>query len=160
MRHSFGRSAPAISLILLFAAHAAVAADDTADPSLLTLERIFEDEEFEVESFGPARWLEDGSGYTTLESSEEIEEAKEIVRYDPATGERSVLVPATSAGARRGRGTAPDRRLPVVRGRQAAADLHQHRKGVASQHPRRLLGARHRKREAADSSAAKPRNRR
>ena len=96
MRHSFGRSAPAISLILFFAAHAAVAADDTADPSLLALERIFEDEEFEVESFGPARWLENGSGYTTLESSEEIEEAKEIVRYDPSTGQRSVLVPATS----------------------------------------------------------------
>ena len=96
MRHSFQLSAPTISLILLFAVHTAVAAEEAPDPSLLTLERIFGEEEFEVESFGPARWLEDGSGYTTLESSEEIEEAKEIVRDDPSTGQRSVLVPLTS----------------------------------------------------------------
>jgi len=96
MHHSFHWSAPAISLILLFAVHAAVAAEEAPDPSQLTLERIFGEEEFEVESFGPARWLEDGSGYTTLESSEEIEDAKEIVRYDPSTGQRTVLVPVTS----------------------------------------------------------------
>ena len=93
MRQSFHLSAPAISLILVFAVHAAVAAEEPPDPSQLTLERIFGEEEFEVETFGPARWLENGSGYTTLESSEEIEEAKEIVRYDPSTGQRSVLVP-------------------------------------------------------------------
>jgi dipeptidyl-peptidase-4 len=60
------------------------------------LERIFEEEEFEVKTFGPARWLEDGFGYTTLEASEEAEEAKEIVRFDLATGERTILVPVTS----------------------------------------------------------------
>jgi len=96
MRHGFHPSARAIALILLLAAHGAIAAEGTPDLSRLTLERIFEEEEFEVETFGPARWLEDGSGYTTLEASEEVEEAKEIVRYDPATGKRSVLVPATS----------------------------------------------------------------
>ena len=96
MRQSFHRSASAVALILLFTVHAAVSAEDAFDPSELTLERIFEDEEFEVESFGPARWLEDGSGYTTLEASKEVEEAKEIVRYDPTTGERTILVPATS----------------------------------------------------------------
>ena len=96
MHHGFHQSARAIALILLLAAHGAIAAEGTPDLSRLTLERIFEEEEFEVETFGPARWLEDGSGYTTLEASEEVEEAKEIVRYDPATGKRSVLVPATS----------------------------------------------------------------
>ena len=45
------------------------------------------------------------------------------------------------AGARRGRGSARDRRLPVVRGRHTAVGLHQHRKGVAAQYPRRLLVA-------------------
>ena len=96
MHHSVFRSASTISLFLLLATHVGVAAEDAADPSQLTLERIFENEEFEVETFGPARWLEDGSGYTTLEASEEDEEAKEIVRYDPATGERTILVSATS----------------------------------------------------------------
>ena len=96
MRHSLQRSTPAISLALLLAVSFFGAAEDTPDLSQLTLERIFGDEEFEVETFGPARWLEDGSGYTTLEASGEVEEAKDIVRYEPATGDRSVLVPATS----------------------------------------------------------------
>ena len=96
MHHSFHLSTPAISLILLLAVHTPLAAENAPDPSQLTLERIFEEEEFEVETFGPARWLEDGSGYTTLEASVAAEEAKEIVHYDPATGERTILVSATS----------------------------------------------------------------
>jgi dipeptidyl-peptidase-4 len=65
-------------------------------PSRLTLQRIFEDEEFEVRAFGPTRWFEIGSGYTVLEASPDFDEAKDIVLYDPATGGRSVLVPASS----------------------------------------------------------------
>ena len=79
--------------ILLFIT-AAVQADDEkkTDQSLLTLERIFTDEEFEGEKFGPARWLEDGSGYTTLEDSDTQEEGKDIVRYDPETGKGEIMV--------------------------------------------------------------------
>ena len=95
MIHSLHRSARVVALIFLIAATSTGVAEEAPDPSQLTLERIFEDEEFEVETFGPARWLEDGSGYTTLESADGAEEAKDIIRYDPATGERSVLVPAT-----------------------------------------------------------------
>jgi dipeptidyl-peptidase-4 len=95
MHHILHRSAPAIALIFLLAANSAGAAEEAPDPSQLTLERIFEDDEFEVETFGPARWLEDGSSYTTLESAEDVEGAKDIIRYDPATGDRSVLVPAS-----------------------------------------------------------------
>ncbi|MEY3583274.1 MAG: hypothetical protein RJA48_357, partial [Verrucomicrobiota bacterium] len=41
------------------------------DPSLLTLARIFsEPKEFRPESWGPAHWLKDGKGFTTLEVSE------------------------------------------------------------------------------------------
>ncbi len=66
-----------------------------ADPSRLTVERIFRDREFQVRTFGPARWLEDGTGFTTLEVSAEIGGGKDIVRYDPATGKGSVLVAAS-----------------------------------------------------------------
>jgi dipeptidyl-peptidase-4 len=66
------------------------------DPSRLTLESIFEDEKFEVEAFGPARWFETGSGYTVLEASPDFDDAKDVVLYDPVTGDRSVLVPASS----------------------------------------------------------------
>ncbi len=95
MHQSLHRSAPVIALVFLLAANSTGAAEEVPDPSQLTFERIFEDDEFEVETFGPARWLEDGSGYTTLESAEDVEGAKDIIRYDPATGDRSVLVPAS-----------------------------------------------------------------
>jgi dipeptidyl-peptidase-4 len=64
------------------------------DSSLLTVERIFSTREFFPQRFGPARWLADGSGYTTLEPSQSQEGANDIVKYDPATNARQVLVPA------------------------------------------------------------------
>lgn len=66
----------------------------TEDASILTLERIFSSAEFRSERFGPARWLADGFGYTTLERSDTVSGGRDIVRYDPKTGEREVLVPA------------------------------------------------------------------
>ncbi len=64
------------------------------DRKILTLERIYKEREFRQKSFGPARWFEDGSGYSTLEKSEEFENAKDIIKYNPETGERSILVSA------------------------------------------------------------------
>jgi len=83
-------------LCLLLAASFTGAADQPADPSRLTLERIFEDREFSVKRYGPTRWLADGSGYTTLEKSPDFEDARDIIRYVPSTGERSVLVAAAA----------------------------------------------------------------
>ncbi|PLW98428.1 MAG: S9 family peptidase [Marinilabiliales bacterium] len=62
------------------------------DPGMLTLDRLFTNNEFISERFGPARWLEDGSGYTTLESSESETGGREIVKYDPESGDRTILV--------------------------------------------------------------------
>ena len=67
----------------------------TADASQLTLERIFSSDELTPETFGPARWLEDESGYTTVEPSAASDVGRDIVRYDAATGRREVLVSAT-----------------------------------------------------------------
>jgi len=64
------------------------------DPSLLTLERIFSSDEFSANRFGPARWLKHKSGYTTLEDSEAMDEGRDIVWYDPESGDRQVLVSA------------------------------------------------------------------
>ncbi len=55
----------------------------------LTIERIFASRDFATERFGPARWLENGAAYTTVENS-----GRDIVRYSTAGGERSVLVSA------------------------------------------------------------------
>lgn len=62
------------------------------DSSILTLERLFNSNEFVSERLGPARWLIDGSGYLILEDSRSEDEVKEIVRYDAETGDRKVIV--------------------------------------------------------------------
>jgi dipeptidyl-peptidase-4 len=60
------------------------------DDALLTVERIYASRDFAAQRFGPARWLENGSGYTTLEEGRSG--GRDIVRYDPASGAREVLV--------------------------------------------------------------------
>ena len=81
-----------VALLLLVAFAGLIQAEEPNDPSLLTLERIFSSEEFDTEKFGPARWLEDGSGYTTLEDSQDQAEGEDIVRYDRETGSREIMV--------------------------------------------------------------------
>lgn len=61
---------------------------------VLTLERIFKENEFKLNHFGPAVWLEDGSGYTTLEESGKFPMAKDIIKYNPKSRKRSILVNA------------------------------------------------------------------
>jgi dipeptidyl-peptidase-4 len=63
------------------------------DSTLLTLDRIFAGAEFRGGSFGPSRWLGDGSAYTTLERVQGGR-GQEIVRYDTRTAAREALVPA------------------------------------------------------------------
>ena len=63
------------------------------------LHRIFTDDEFDPEEFGPARWQDDGKYYTTLEPSDTVkdstdEKAKDIVRYETESGRREVIIPA------------------------------------------------------------------
>jgi dipeptidyl-peptidase-4 len=64
-----------------------------ADSSLLTLARVYGSSEFASQPFGPARWLGDGSAYTTLEPTQGGE-GQDIVRYDVEAGSREVLVSA------------------------------------------------------------------
>jgi dipeptidyl-peptidase-4 len=64
------------------------------DSGQVTLERLFGTQDFAPEPFGAARWLADGTAYTTLEPSREQHGGSDIVRYDAATGRRDVLVSA------------------------------------------------------------------
>jgi len=66
----------------------------TEERNILSLERIYREYDFSLNHFGPVRWLEDGSGYTTLESSATYEGARDIILYMPETGERQLLVGA------------------------------------------------------------------
>jgi dipeptidyl-peptidase-4 len=58
----------------------------------LTVDRLYGSPEFFPQRFGPARWLDDCSGYTTLEPGRGG--VVDIVRYEPASGRRDVLVAA------------------------------------------------------------------
>jgi dipeptidyl-peptidase-4 len=83
------------SLALLALASLAVPLSaQSQDASLLTLERIYASAEFRGDFFGPASWLADGSGYVTLEPSAQLRGGQDIVRYDPETGDREIMVPA------------------------------------------------------------------
>ena len=62
-----------------------------SDPRL-TLPRIFASRDFFGERFGPAKWVASGDAYTTLELA--VGGGTDIVRYDAATGARTVLVPS------------------------------------------------------------------
>jgi dipeptidyl-peptidase-4 len=58
-----------------------------------TVHRIFGTQDFTPERFGPARWIENGGAYTTVEPSAQGA-GSDIVRYETATGARRVEVPA------------------------------------------------------------------
>jgi dipeptidyl-peptidase-4 len=68
-------------------------AGEKEDPSLLTVAGIYDSKEFEPERFS-ARWLEDSSGYLTLESSKDPAGGRDIVQHDPGTGDSEILVSA------------------------------------------------------------------
>ncbi|MEK7830208.1 MAG: DPP IV N-terminal domain-containing protein, partial [Acidobacteriota bacterium] len=64
-----------------------------ADTSLLTLDTIFS---YGAKSLGWHQWQADGSGYLMLEASAANKDALDLVRYDAASGVRTVLVSAQS----------------------------------------------------------------
>ncbi len=85
--------------VLLVAPIFAQQAARQADQSLLTLDTIFS---YRAQSLGWHQWQADGSGYLMLEPSTVSKDALDLVRYDAASGARSVLVSAqslTPAGA-------------------------------------------------------------
>src|SRR5213594_1799351 len=58
------------------------------------MRRIFASAEFAPQRFGPARWIENGTAYTTVEKSTADPDASDIVRYETATGNRGVYISA------------------------------------------------------------------
>src|SRR5918992_34888 len=80
----------AIIPVVLLALLLPVFAQQT-DPSLLTVDTIFT---YRGKSLGPVRWQENGSGYLALEPSPAKKNFVDIVRYDAASGERTVKVSA------------------------------------------------------------------
>lgn len=91
LTYRFAHCGWSILLAVLFAGPGQ--AGEAADPSRLTLERIFDSRELVGESLS-ARWTDDGDGYLTLESSTAAAGGRDIVRHDAQSGEHRVLVSA------------------------------------------------------------------
>jgi dipeptidyl-peptidase-4 len=72
----------------------ALPAGEGKDAALLTLDRIFDSADFRPDSYGPVRWLSRRPGYSTREPSEAVRGAHDLVRIDPASGKREILVSA------------------------------------------------------------------
>ena len=66
------------------------------DPGLLTLERIYASNEFRSQGLPQVRWIDGGEAYTTLERSTEIKGGRDIVRHKTKTGEKEIMVSASS----------------------------------------------------------------
>lgn len=67
---------------------------ETADSSLLTLDRIFNSAEFMQDYFGRYQWLGNGDYYTVLEKSDSIKRGMDIIKYETKSGKSSMLVNA------------------------------------------------------------------
>jgi len=81
-----------IGFQIIFSNFVPLQAQEELDSTKLTINRIFASGEFRQERFGPYKWLGDGEYYTTLESSDSIERARDIIKYSSKSGDRSILV--------------------------------------------------------------------
>src|SRR5271154_6138153 len=88
--------------LVAYPAHAQISADSDK-----LLHRMYASSDFEVKQFGPARWLDGGASYTTVEPSKSVKDGQDIVRYETATGKREIIVPASTL-------IAPGSQIPLV----------------------------------------------
>ena len=90
-----------LAFVVLIVSVAPMGAQDDARRAALDAQiaRIFEQSAYALPRFGPARWL-DATTYTTVERAGGG--GWDIVRYDAASGARSVLVPAARLTPRGG----------------------------------------------------------
>jgi len=79
--------------ILLFCVPAFIHAQ-TSDPSLLTLDRIFNSGDFDAQGVGGLRWMKSGDAYSKIERSTTVQGGSDLVSYDAATNTRTVLIAA------------------------------------------------------------------
>ena len=66
----------------------------TIDPTRLTLDRIFDGNDFNAEDAPVLQWMKRRGGYTTLDAPQGNAPGRDLVWNDPATGNREILVPA------------------------------------------------------------------
>ncbi len=96
--YSSARNIVTLLPVILMTLHASSsfplsAADQSDDSSKLTIDRIFDANEFELKNFS-ARWIEGTSAFTTLVEVDTLEKRKNIELYDCLTGQSETIVAA------------------------------------------------------------------
>ena len=64
------------------------------DISQLSLDRIFNSDDFNAKGIGGLRWLKSGDAYSKIEPSTTVKGGTDLVSYDAATNNRTVLISA------------------------------------------------------------------
>jgi len=85
-----------IALALLATVCCAVCRAQISPQGAAALSDLFAKSGYRMKSFGPARWIDEGARYTTVEPSKDLPNGQEIIEYDTATGARRVLVSAAT----------------------------------------------------------------
>ena len=80
-------------LWLVLIAVPAFALAQTGDPALLSIDRIFNSDEFNPKNIGQVRWLKSGDAYSKIERRANGA-GVDLVSYDAATNRRDVLISA------------------------------------------------------------------
>lgn len=81
----------ATSVVFLLITAPLFAQQQATNSNIVTLDSLLT---YHAKGLGPVRWQADGKGYLMLEPSPANKDAVEIIRYDAATGERTVIVAA------------------------------------------------------------------
>ncbi len=82
-----------IAIFMIAATPAMIAQERTNDPTMLTLDRIFADNEFKERTPGEYRWSKRTASYFTLETPQDGGKGQDLVRNDIATGKKEIVVP-------------------------------------------------------------------
>ncbi|MEE4116132.1 MAG: S9 family peptidase [Marinilabiliaceae bacterium] len=82
-----------LAVTLVLVVFIAPAVQSQANDELL-LEDIYKNGVYRQDGYGPVRWMKDSKAYSTLERNNDVG-AFDIVKYDAASGKRSVLVPSS-----------------------------------------------------------------
>lgn len=90
-RQHYGRI---LLLCIFFLSVSAFAPAQTTNPSLLTIDRIFNSNDFGAQGVGGFRWLKSGNAYTKIEPSATVKGGTELVSYDVEKNTRTVLIGA------------------------------------------------------------------
>src|SRR5215204_4118701 len=83
-----------ILLWVLLVSAAGLARAQEVDSSLVTIDRIFNSDYLSSKNIGGFRWLKSGDAYSKIERSDTVQGGTNLVSYDAATNQRTVLLPA------------------------------------------------------------------